>query len=68
MGLFSGKTKVYVASSVYNLAGDIKDRANYLKTTVVGSVLADNSNRTITDDITRSYINGPGIRMRQYGR
>lgn len=66
MGLFSKKTKVYVASSVYNLAGDIKDRPNYLKTTVIGSVLANKPRTTIADDMTGSYLGGPGIRMRLF--
>lgn len=64
MGLFSGKTKVYVASSVYNLAGDIKDRANYMKTTVISSMLTGNF--AMSDTINRSYLNGPGIRMRLF--
>lgn len=65
MGLFSGKTKVYVASSVYNMAGDIKDRPDYLKTTVVGGIL-NNNNSSISDTITDSYLGGPGIRMRLF--
>lgn len=65
MGLFSGKTKIYVASSAYNMAGDINTRPNYLKTTVIGGMLNSNS-FTMGDTISRSYLNGPGIRMRLF--
>ncbi|QDH84724.1 hypothetical protein KMC57_gp59 [Achromobacter phage vB_AxyP_19-32_Axy24] len=67
MGFFSGSTKVYVASSVYNLAGDIKDRADYLKTNVIGSMLSDSS-FGMGELIPKSYLNGPGIRMRSFAR
>lgn len=65
MGLFSRKTKIYVASSVYNLAGDINDRPNYMKTTVIGGIL-NASNFSMGDVIGNSYISGPGIRMRLF--
>ncbi|QDH84161.1 hypothetical protein Axy13_053 [Achromobacter phage vB_AxyP_19-32_Axy13] len=65
MGLFSSKTKVYVASSVYNMAGDIKDRSNYLKTNVVGSVVS-NTGFSMGETIPRAYLAGPGIRMRTF--
>lgn len=65
MGLFSGKTKIYVASSVYNMAGDIKTRPNYMKTVVIGNVIS-NTGFTMGDTISNSYLNGPGIRMRLF--
>lgn len=65
MGLFSGKTKVYVASSVYNLAGDINTRPNYMKTTVIGGIL-NARNFSMGDVISDSYMGGPGIRMRLF--
>lgn len=65
MGLFSGKTKIYVASSAYNMAGDIQKRPNYMKTTVIGGMLA-NTSFTMADTISNSYLNGPGIRMRLF--
>lgn len=65
MGLFSGKTKIYVASSAYNLAGDVNQRPNYMKTTVIGGMLS-NTNFTMADTISDSYLNGPGIRMRLF--
>lgn len=65
MGLFSRKTKVYVASTVYNLAGDINDRPDYMKTTVIGAILNKN-NFSMSDVISDSYMGGPGIRMRLF--
>lgn len=65
MGLFSGKTKIYVASSAYNLAGDINQRPDYMKTVVIGSVIS-NTGFTMGDVISDSYLNGPGIRMRLF--
>lgn len=65
MGLFSGKTKVFVASSVYNMAGDIAKRPNYLKTVVIGNVVS-NTGFSMADTISNSYLNGPGIRMRLF--
>lgn len=65
MGLFSGKTKIYVASSAYNLAGDIAQRPNYLKSTVIGNIVS-NTGFTMADTIQGSYLNGPGIRMRLF--
>lgn len=65
MGLFSGKTKIYVASSVYNLAGDIAKRPNYMKTVVIGNIVSQ-TGFTMADTIQSSYLNGPGIRMRLF--
>ncbi|MFV0357751.1 MAG: hypothetical protein ACK5LG_21995 [Bacteroides thetaiotaomicron] len=67
MGLFSGKKKTIVSSSVWNMAGDIADRADYLKSVVVGSVLLD-TGATIGEAIPQAYLNGPGMGLRQYAR
>lgn len=64
MGLFSGKKKTYVSSVVYNMAGDELDRPNYLKTTVINSIL--NGMPSIGDSITDSYLHGPGMRFRSF--
>ncbi|QHJ80081.1 MAG: hypothetical protein [Caudoviricetes sp.] len=64
MGLFSGKTKIYVASSAYNLAGDVNTRPNYMKTTVIGAMLQGQF--AMADVISNSYMGGPGIRMRLF--
>lgn len=65
MGLFSGKTKVFVASSVYNMAGDVNERPNYMKTVVIGNVISK-TGFTMADTIQGAYLNGPGIRMRLF--
>lgn len=67
MGLFSSKKKTYVSSSVYNMAGDVKDRPQFLKTLATGHVLGDNG-RTFTQDSLDSYLGGPGITLRRFGR
>lgn len=66
MGLFSSKKKVYVSSVVYNLAGDEKDRPNYLKTTVIGAVFSNTP--SIAGAVSDAYLSGPGIRLRGYTR
>lgn len=67
MGLFSTKKQVFVSSVVYNLAGDIEDRVDFLKTTVVGGVLSPTTD-SLGEAIISSYLNGPGITLRSYGR
>lgn len=66
MGLFSSKKKTYVSSVVYNLAGDEDKRANYLKTTVIGAILAER--HSLAQAINQSYIDGPGIKLRNYAK
>lgn len=65
MGLFGSK-KVYVSSTVQNLAGKEADRPNYLKTTVIGSVLADQEG--IADTLQRAYLKGPQMKLRSFYR
>lgn len=67
MGLFSSKKKIYVSSSVWNMAGDIKDRANYLKSVVMGNILFD-SPTSLGEAIPSAYLNGPGMGFRRYAR
>lgn len=66
MGLFGSRKKTHVASVVYNLAGDEKDRPDYLKTTVVGSVV--HNTPSVSETIRDSYLDGPGIRFRNFAR
>lgn len=69
MGFFKAKKTIYVSSSVYNLAGGDEDRVNYLKTVVVGKVIADTSPSTsLGEAITNSYLNGPGLKLRSFGK
>jgi len=65
MGLFGSK-KTFVASTVQNLAGDELKRPDYLKTTVVGSVLANQED--ISDTLNRAYLKGPGMKLRSFFR
>lgn len=67
MGLFSGKTIISVASSVYNLAGDEKDRPNYLQSLIVKNILSDTKS-SLGDDIPAGYLHGPGIKFRTFFR
>lgn len=64
MGLFSEKT-IIVSSVVYNLAGDVDKRPNYLKGLVLKNVIADNR-FSMTDTINSGYLHGPGMRFRNF--
>lgn len=61
---FSSKRIVKVFSDVYNLAGDIQKRPNFLKTLVFGQTLYK-SYPSMGQAITDGYLNGPGIKLRQ---
>lgn len=66
MGLFGSK-KIFVSSTVRNMAGPAEERPDYLKSTIASKVLLDGKEsmgRTITD----AYLNGPGIRLRSFYR
>jgi hypothetical protein len=64
-----GSKKTYVASAVYNMAGDIKDRPHYLKTMVAGRVLSGQpATESFTATSLRSYLKGPGIDLRHFVR
>ena len=67
MGLFSSKKKISVSSVVYNLAGDEKNRIQYLPTTVVSGILGG-SGFSMGEVITQNMLSGPGIKMRSFGR
>ena len=67
MGLFSGKTIINVASSVYNMAGDEKDRPIFLQNLIIRNVLSG-TKRSLGDTITTGYLNGPGIKFRTFFR
>lgn len=67
MGLFSSKKKIFVSSVVYNMAGDEKDRPQYLQSLVLRNVLS-NSSDTLGDAIRLGYLGGPGIKYRTFFR
>ncbi len=66
MGIFSSKRKTYVSSSVWNMAGDVNKRPNFLKTTIFNHVI--NESQSIAESLTGSYSNGPGIRLRRFSK
>lgn len=66
MGIF-GSTKIYVSSVVYNLAGDVNERPNYLKTVVLSNIYGQN-NFSMGGTIKENYMRGPGIQIRQFHR
>ena len=64
MGLGSSKKKIKVFSDIYNLAGDINKRPNFLKTLVFGQTMYK-SHPSMGRAITDGYLKGPGIKLRQ---
>ena len=67
MGLFSSKKKISVSSVTYNLAGDEKDRIQYLPTLIATAVIGKN-NASLGDEIKNGMLSGPGIKMRSFAR
>ena len=67
MGLFSSRKKIYVSSVVYNLAGPIEDRPDYLKSIILGNMLTQKRFK-VTDVVRNTYLNGTGTRLRAYHR
>lgn len=67
MGLFSSKKKITVGSTMYNLAGAIEDRVQYLPTTINTKIIAGTAS-SVGEVIQSSLIKGPGMRMRSYAR
>lgn len=61
-------TEISVASQVYNMAGDEADRPNYLKTVVFQSILSNKKKKSLSEDITKSHLNGPGVSLRGFFR
>lgn len=61
MGIFSSKKTVYVSSSAYNLAGEEEDRVDIAQYTVLQAVM---QNRSIAQSLTRSILNGAGIKLK----
>ena len=67
MGLFSTRTRVYVDSVAYNIAGPLTDRPSYLKSTVARSVLMGGQ-RSLGGDIVSSQLFGPTMDQRAFFR
>lgn len=64
MGIFSTKRKTYVSSSVWNMAGDVNKRPNFLKTAMFSHIINDSP--SVAESLTGSYLQGPGIRLRRF--
>lgn len=62
--MFKRKRKVKVFSDVYNLAGDIHDRPNFLKTVVIDQTL-HKTKPTMSQALHDAYVGGPGIALRR---
>lgn len=67
MGLFSGKTITRVSSSLYNLAGEPSGRKDFVRSTVVGSVISSGSS-SAADRIISAFRSGPGSQLKAYYR
>lgn len=67
MGLFSSKKKIMVSSSLYNLAGDIDERIQFLPSAIATAVVTG-SKDSIGETVTSSLLKGPGIKFRSYAR
>jgi hypothetical protein len=64
MGLFGSK-KIYVSSSVYNLAGNEADRPNFLKSSLFSAVMNPHD-AYLGETIVGNYLTGPGIMQRSF--
>jgi hypothetical protein len=67
MGLFSRKKIISVDSVVYNMAGEEKDRPNYLKSLVVRNVLSETED-SIATTLNNGYLHGPAMKFRSFYR
>ena len=56
-----------VSSVVYNLAGDIADRAGYLKSMVIYKTLSG-SKESMADTIVKGYLHGPALKLKCFYR
>lgn len=67
MGLFSAKKTISVSSTLYNLAGAIENRVQYLPSVIASKVVSGTA-PSIGEAIQNSLFNGPGMRFRNYAR
>ena len=66
MGLFSTKKIITVASTVYNMAGDVDGRPNFLKSTMFAAVMNRDSSKYLGERIVSDLLTGPGIMQRNF--
>lgn len=67
MGFFSSKVTA-VASSVYNLAGDVNERPQFLRSLVLGATFQNNGRTSISETIRRGFAGGPAMKVRNFFR
>ena len=67
MGWFDNKIKIVVSSTMLNMAGDPDNRFNYLKSSVLSSVLSK-SNNLISEDVLSAQWNGPAFQYKSFYR
>lgn len=65
MGLFSPKTTIQVASTVYNMAGDDLNRPSFLKSVMFSAVMSP-YDLYLGETIVGQYLAGPGIKQRLF--
>lgn len=61
MSLFGNKKRTYVSSTVYNLAGDVDKRPDFLKAAVMQAVVLEKG--SIAKAVTDAYLTGPAIKL-----
>jgi len=56
---------ISVGSTVYNLAGEEKDRPQFLKSLLLRNILSG-TEESVGNTITNGYLNGPAMRLKQF--
>lgn len=65
---FGSETVITVGSSAYNLAGEPKDRGNFLKNNIIGSVMSGSSAQGLGNSIFTAHRFGPRTDLINFGR
>lgn len=66
---FGSETKITVGSSAYNLAGEPKDRGNFLKNSLIGSVMSGQAAKDgLGNSIFTAHLYGPRTDLISYAR
>lgn len=63
MGLFGSKTKYFVASQIYNLAGELDNKPNYMSSLTVQSAMIGDD---IAGRLVKGIMQGPGSSLRNF--
>ena len=64
---FMSETKIIAGSSSYNLAGDPKTRGNFLKSTILSSVVSGQAQvKGLGKTIVDAHMNGPAVKYRRF--